>query len=236
MNDYYSISDIAKACGISRQAVYKRLGTDDNLAKAFDDAAQMVDGRKVYTVDALKALQNVTCKTAVNQVVKDLQGEAAQLTAERDNLQRECDNLRAEVDRLTVQLKSTENTMQNERESHLKSIESLTAEVDRLTAALDSVNQSAQNKVDELHEKHAEQLERMSTSFVRQLTETVDKLNASHSEQLEQLRIQLTNAQQLTSEAHALQAGQLQKDSAQLVTVADDHKPTLWQRLFKHKQ
>ena len=223
--DYYTMSDIAKACGISRQAVYKRLSADANLANQFAKAALTIDNRKVYTVDALQALQIPISKPSVTLAEKELQETVKRLTAERDNLQRDLDNQRNEVDRLKKELEAAKQRAESEKSVHETIVTGLNNHIDSLKAEVNRLS----DRLDTVHEKHAEQLEKVSTDFADRLTAAIDKLNEQHTEQL-------TRANQLTHEAHALQAGQLQKDSAQLVTVADDHKPTLWQRLFKRKQ
>lgn len=223
--DYYTMSDIAKACNISRQAIYKRLSADANLAKQFDSAAVTIDNRKVYTVDAIQALLSAISKQSVTPAERALQDTVKQLTTERDNLRQKSDNLQNEVDRLKQELEAAKQSAETEKRVHEATVTGLNNQIDSLKAEVATLL----TRFDTASEKHAEQLQKASNDFADRLTAAIDKLNEQHTEQL-------TRANQLTHEAHALQAGQLQKDSAQLVTVADDHKPTLWQRLFKRKQ
>lgn len=96
----YTLTDLARFCGVSRQAVYKRLRTDEQLRTEVDTHTVNQDGKKVYTVDAIEvlkqAIQTTNCKP-------ECKPDASKLT-------QQVYTLTQEVDRLTLNVKSTKRS------------------------------------------------------------------------------------------------------------------------------
>ena len=108
----YTLTDLARFCGVSRQAVYKRLRTDEQLRTEVDTHTVNQDGKKVYTVDALEVLKQAIqatnckpeCKPDASKLTQQVDTERKKHETERKTLTTEIDTLTAERDRLRDQL------------------------------------------------------------------------------------------------------------------------------------
>lgn len=123
----YTLTDLARFCGVSRQAVYKRLRTDEQLRTEVDTHTVNQDGKKVYTVDALEVLKQAIQATNCKPECKP---DASKLT-------QQVYTLTQEVDRLTQQVDTERKKHETERKTLTTEIDTLTAERDRLRDQLD---------------------------------------------------------------------------------------------------
>ena len=247
----YTLTDLARFCGVSRQAVYKRLRTDEQLRTEVDTHTVNQDGKKVYTVDALEvlkqAIQATNCKPECKPECKP---DASELT-------QQVYRLTQEVDRLTQQVDTERKKHETERKTLTTEIDTLTAERDRLRdqlydAAADretlitQMNQYRQDFIDtkaehwqqlnQLRQDHKEEVQRIQALYREQLdnlTEERDKLRQDLTEERQHNRDQSEKLAQLADQAQRLQLAQMQPPA---LLEDQQHKPTLWQRIFGRKK
>lgn len=207
-SETYTLTDIARECGVSRQAVYKRLQVDSELSQAVDRLTVQVDRRKVYTVDALEVLKrafNSGDSKSVNVVdISVYSREVDRLTLEVDELNAKCKQLTQEVDTATQQI----DRLTKERDKAISELEnaktSHTAELDRLNAMANKLDEARTVEIDALKAQ------------ILTLQSQVDILNAA-----------LADAQQLTKNAQTLQLAAMHPP-AQI----GQKPPNFWQRIF----
>ena len=135
--DLYSISEAARAWGISRQAVYKRLSTIDNQVD--NQACIVVIGKKRYITRDCIELYREDVNQVDNQVTTKRQPNDNQLTTEVDRLTTEVDNLKSAL----LEEKGRAAALQ-------ATIDAQKAHIDSLQAALDKT-QTALNQEQTLH-------------------------------------------------------------------------------------
>ena len=135
--DLYSISEAARAWGISRQAVYKRLSTIDNQVD--NQACIVVIGKQRYITRDCIELYREDVNQVDNRVTTKRQPNDNQLTTEVDRLTTEVDNLKAAL----LEEKGRAAALQ-------ATIDAQKAHIDSLQAALDKT-QTALNQEQTLH-------------------------------------------------------------------------------------
>ena len=233
----YTLTDLARFCGVSRQAVYKRLRTDEQLRTEVDTHTVNQDGKKVYTVDALEVLK-----------------QAIQATNCKPECKPEC---KPDASKLTQQVDTERKKHETERKTLTTEIDTLTAERDRLRdqlydAAADretlitQMNQYRQDFIDtkaehwqqlnQLRQDHKEEVQRIQALYREQLdnlTEERDKLRQDLTEERQHNRDQSEKLAQLADQAQRLQLAQMQPPA---LLEDQQHKPTLWQRIFGRKK
>lgn len=241
----YSLAEVAKICEVSRQAVYKRLNSDNRLTTEVDRLTQSDGRRRLFTADAVEVLKQAfsksgTAPASVNQTTT----EVDRLTKPVDTeLTTKVDTLTTEVDRLT-----------QERDHLRQQLEDVTADRDAL-----------RDQLRQIQADHAGQLERMQGRFAEELTALTDRLNADHRQeldrlrtdhrqQLDDLRAQLEEVKhdlteerqhsrdtaerlaQLADQAQRLQLAQMQPPAALPEEITpQDKPPALWKRIFGKK-
>ena len=131
--DLYSISEAARAWGISRQAVYKRLSTIDNQGLV------VVMGKQRYITKDCIELYRDDINQVDNQVTTKRQPNDNQLTTEVDRLTTEVDTMKAAL----LEEKGRAAALQ-------ATIDAQKAHIDSLQAALDKT-QTALNQEQTLH-------------------------------------------------------------------------------------
>lgn len=132
-----SISEIAKELGVTRQAIYKRLRSDNQLSTSLQQFTVNQNGRTVYSLQGQELIKqaftspgvNQNCKPTVNQdcqpVDSGLQAQVDRLTAQLEELEAERARLLAQVEELRAD------------KLYLRGLlDSLTAQLERVTTAL----------------------------------------------------------------------------------------------------
>ena len=135
--DLYSISEAARAWGISRQAVYKRLSTIDNQVD--NQPCIVVIGKQRYITRDCIELYREDVNQVDNQVTTKRQPNDNQLTTEVDRLTTEVDTMKAAL----LEEKGRAAALQ-------ATIDAQKAHIDSLQAALDKT-QTALNQEQTLH-------------------------------------------------------------------------------------
>jgi DNA repair exonuclease SbcCD ATPase subunit len=193
----YTLTEIAAACGISRQAIYKRLQSDGQLRQEVDALCVTRRGHRVYTVDALERLKQVflspECKPAGAVYVNQCQPEVDRLTTEVNRLTNEVDTERqkhAETrDRLTTEV----DTLTRERGQLRQQLEDVTADRDKLAAERDALRDQLEGLRRDLTESRAklealtEERDRLRGELDRAAA-TVDQLRQDHRAELAAVR------------------------------------------------
>ena len=131
--DLYTIAEAARAWGISRQAVYKRLSTIDNQGLV------VVMGKQRYITRDCIELYREDVNQVDNQVTTKRQPNDNQLTTEVDRLTTEVDTMKAAL----LEEKGRAAALQ-------ATIDAQKAHIDSLQAALDKT-QTALNQEQTLH-------------------------------------------------------------------------------------
>ena len=147
----YTIAEAAKAWGISRQAVYKRLTTIDNQVD--NQAFIVVKGKQRYiTRDCIEAYRGEVNQVD-NQPTTKRQPTDNQLTTEVDRLTTEVDRLKAallEAQGRASSLQAALEQAQATIEGYKAAKDAQQAHIDSLQAALDKT-QTALNQEQTLH-------------------------------------------------------------------------------------
>lgn len=252
----YSLAEVAKICEVSRQAVYKRLNSDNRLTTEVDRLTQSDGRRRLFTADAVEVLKQAfsksgTAPASVNQTTT----EVDRLTKPVDTeLTTKVDTLTTEVDRLTQERDHMRQKLEDVTADHAGQLERMQgAFVDELTALTDRLNADHRQELDRLREDHRQQLDDMRAQLdqLRQdHREELDRIQAGHAaevkrleKQIDDMRAQLDTLAQLTQNAQTLHAAQLQKEERKAIETAaapeeitpQDKPPTLWQRIFGKK-
>lgn len=259
----YSLAEVAKICEVSRQAVYKRLNSDNRLTTEVDRFTQSDGRRRLFTADAVEVLKQAfsksgTAPASVNQtttevdrltkpVDTELTTEVDRLTQERDHLRQQLEDVTADRDALRDQLRQ----IQADHAGQLERMQGRFAE--ELTALTDRLNADHRLELDRLREDHRQQLDdlRAQLDQLRQdHRQELDRIQAGHAaevkrleKQIDDMRAQLDTLAQLTQNAQTLHAAQLQKEERKAIETAatpeeitpQDKPPTLWKRIFGKK-
>lgn len=258
--ELYSLADVAKRCGVSRQAVYKRLHSDNQLTEQVDRLTQSDGRRKLYTAEALNLIkQAFSCNAeppeSVNRltvsvdrltepVYSEVSTEVDRLTLEVDRLTLERDALRDQLERIqsahAAELGRTEGLYKLQLNRMQEELKAADAERTRFGNAMRGQLDDLQKKLEQLREDLTAakataaraELERDSLlKLLDDIRAERDRIREELTEERQHSREQSDRLAQLADQAQRLQLAAMQPP-AQLEDTTTEQRPTLWARLF----
>lgn len=253
--ELYTLTDLAKLCGVSRQTVYRLMQSDPALNAALSGHRTQLSGHRTYTADALEALRKAVFAPNCPELSKSgqncpdtldtqadtldtLQKDLAAATDERDTLRRQLDTLRADH---AAELDAIEQKHSAELDDLRQQLEQLRRVCDRLRQERDDGRQDCEQLRDDLRQAAAERdalrilLEKAETT-AEQLRQDVTEERQRCGELSNQLAQLAADAHRLTDQAQRLQLAAMQPPA--MIgdgSTAAEQRPSLWARIFKRK-
>jgi chromosome segregation ATPase len=166
MNDK-SISELARELGVSRQAIYKRLKTDNQLSTSLQKFTVNRNNKTLYSLQGQELIKKAFEGSAVNQSCQPVDSGLQSTSCQVDtSLQDKVDSIQADLDRALAQ----KDALQAQLADKDKLADELRGNNERLQAQLDSI---LADKADLIADKHYLQ------DLVNKLTEQNERLTTA---------------------------------------------------------